>query len=101
MDVRPLQSAKQRAKDGRQGRQTLASSSEPVQRIIKHFIMNLPASAIEFLDAFRQFSENADQLRSFYGPDAMPMIHCYCFTRELEQPQAEIDILKVGCTCSS
>lgn len=39
-----------------------------------HFIMNLPATAIEFLDAFRGIYK--DQ------PSApLPMIHCHCFTR--------------------
>ncbi|KAG1455897.1 hypothetical protein G6F46_008428 [Rhizopus delemar] len=39
-----------------------------------HFIMNLPATAIEFLDAFKGIYK--DQQQSY-----LPMIHCHCFTR--------------------
>ena len=63
---------------------------------IDHFVMNLPESAIDFLDAFRGFlsPENIgiDAMEIY---DVMPMIHCYCFTRELESDKAEVDIRKV------
>jgi len=62
---------------------------------IDHFVMNLPESAIDFLDAFRGFlsPENIgiDAMEIY---DVMPMIHCYCFTRELESDKAEVDIRK-------
>ena len=61
---------------------------------ISHFVMNLPDSAIEFLDAFRGvFAEPA--LREAYE-GKMPMVHCHCFTREVEdQRRAEVDIKQV------
>ncbi|KAG5185254.1 hypothetical protein JKP88DRAFT_269654 [Tribonema minus] len=40
-----------------------------------HVIMNLPASAIDFLDAFRDIDWAA---RGFRDP---PLVHCYCFSR--------------------
>jgi tRNA (guanine37-N1)-methyltransferase len=65
--------------------------------------MNLPDSAIEFLDAFRGvFSEDEKaaaavgrgwEVKAVY--DRMPMVHCYCFTRELEAVNAKKDILTV------
>ncbi|KAG6837325.1 hypothetical protein H0H93_011420 [Arthromyces matolae] len=63
----------------------------PRQRI-SHFVMNLPDTAITFLDAFRGVlaQEELSGLREAY--DVMPMIHCHCFTRELEQQKAEADI---------
>lgn len=61
---------------------------------IAHFVMNLPDTAIEFLDAFRGvFSHTERDLRGLY--DRMPMVHCHCFTRFLEPDLAEADIRKV------
>ena len=45
---------------------------------VRHFIMNLPASAIEFLDAFRGWSVDLDE-------DARPMVHVYCFETKNEE----------------
>jgi tRNA (guanine37-N1)-methyltransferase len=65
---------------------------------ISHFVMNLPDSAIQFLDAFRGILSRIDasyrDLREIY--DVMPMIHCHCFTRELDHDKAKADILTVG-----
>ncbi len=59
--------------------------------------MNLPDSAITFLGNFRGIFNSLvrdaafDQIYS-----TMPMIHCYCFTRELETAAAEADIRQVS-----
>ncbi|KAL6509664.1 hypothetical protein OROGR_022974 [Orobanche gracilis] len=45
---------------------------------IDHFIMNLPASAIQFLDAFRGLIHR----KNWKG--SLPWIHCYCFMRSNE-----------------
>ncbi|KAK7058545.1 tRNA(m(1)G37)methyltransferase [Paramarasmius palmivorus] len=63
--------------------------SVPPRKTIDHFVMNLPDTAILFLDAFRGVLSNP-ALRVLY--DKMPLIHCHCFTRELEPENAEIDI---------
>jgi len=71
-------------------------SSVPVpqpklRRQISHFVMNLPDSAIEFLDAFRGILAEPE-LRGAYG-GKMPMVHCHCFTREVDdQTRAETNI---------
>lgn len=64
---------------------------------ITHFVMNLPDSALEFLDAFRGIliprGEAEERLNGVYA--TMPMVHCYCFTRELDPHKAEADIRQV------
>ena len=73
---------------------TLANTKSPRKRIT-HFVMNLPDSAIQFLDAFRGILiDDQRNLRETYH-DQMPMIHCHCFTRELELEAARQDIQKV------
>jgi tRNA (guanine37-N1)-methyltransferase len=76
-------------------------SQLPPRNRIAHFVMNLPDSAITFLDAFRgilapssSLSSEVDiDLTAIY--DVMPMVHCHCFTRELEREAAERDIRHV------
>lgn len=66
-----------------------------MRRTVSHFVMNLPDSAITFLDAFRGIIPESDpKLREAYH--VMPMVHCHCFTRELEQEAAEADIRRVS-----
>jgi tRNA (guanine37-N1)-methyltransferase len=78
------------------GVDTLDPSKTPRSRI-SHFVMNLPDTAIHFLDAFRGIlsavNNNKRDLRDVY--DVMPMIHCHCFSRELETEKAEKDIKTV------
>ncbi|XP_038700983.1 tRNA (guanine(37)-N1)-methyltransferase 2 isoform X1 [Tripterygium wilfordii] len=45
---------------------------------VDHVIMNLPASALQFLDAFRGI------IRRKYWKVPLPWIHCYCFIRANE-----------------
>jgi tRNA (guanine37-N1)-methyltransferase len=81
----------------------IISKQPPLRGRIAHFVMNLPDSAITFLDAFRGMltplssppspSESTTGLQALY--DVMPMVHCYCFTRELERNAAERDIRQV------
>lgn len=66
-------------------------SQPKLRRRISHFVMNLPDSAIEFLDAFRGILMEQELREEYEGK--MPMIHCHCFTREAEdQMRAEKDI---------
>ncbi|KAG2155495.1 Met-10+ like-protein-domain-containing protein [Suillus clintonianus] len=80
----------------------LAKSSQPAalapvdqspRQAISHFVMNLPDSAIEFLDSFRGILLEGTSERDLSGIYAsMPMVHCHCFTRELQPDRAEADI---------
>lgn len=70
-------------------------TNAPPRRRISHLVMNLPDTAINFLDALRGvlMSNEIPELREVY--DVMPTIHCYCFTRESEPEKAEVDIRQV------
>lgn len=97
VNIRPMLSSKDRSKQARAVPPSPAAA-QPVQRVIKHFAMNLPATALEFLDAFRTAftqSTHASEIRELYSQNGMPMVHCHCFTRELEKERAEEDITRV------
>lgn len=85
-----------------------APSSEPSQeklrRLPSHYIMNLPASALEFLDAFQHLfaplyahvegGEEAVLKVVKEEVGGLPVVHCYCFTKE-EGEEAVRDICEV------
>ncbi|XP_038700987.1 tRNA (guanine(37)-N1)-methyltransferase 2 isoform X3 [Tripterygium wilfordii] len=53
---------------------------------VDHVIMNLPASALQFLDAFRGI------IRRKYWKVPLPWIHCYCFIRANETEEMIISV---------
>ena len=66
----------------------------PPRRLIKHFVMNLPGSALEFLDAFPgayksimgvEFERKMEQEGAHW-----PMVHVHCFTKDIEHPYEDI-----------
>ena len=54
--------------------------------------MNLPDSAIEFLDSFRGIL-SPQTLGSNLSYNYLPMVHCHCFTRFLDESEAEADLV--------
>ncbi|KAJ6792807.1 tRNA (guanine(37)-N1)-methyltransferase 2 isoform X1 [Iris pallida] len=58
------------------------SASPKTWEHVDHVIMNLPASALQFLDVF----ERLLQRKYWKGP--LPWIHCYCFIRSTESEES-------------
>ncbi|EPT03520.1 hypothetical protein FOMPIDRAFT_1142501 [Fomitopsis schrenkii] len=71
----------------------------PRRQRITQFVMNLPDTAMEFLDAFRGVlhPDNADGrgLSGIYdSQEKMPRIHCYAFTRLRDEELAAAELRK-------
>lgn len=65
--------------------------------VVDHFIMNLPKTALEFLDAFRGYnvvtstSKGADGAKTPNESGALPMIHVHCFaSKDVNDSRNEI-----------
>ncbi|KAG9442477.1 hypothetical protein H6P81_018331 [Aristolochia fimbriata] len=72
-----------RGKGGRHKRmRSVNVSNTKTREHFDHVIMNLPASALEFLDVFKGL------LRREYWKGPLPWIHCYCFIRSSESMES-------------
>lgn len=75
-------------------------TEKPPRNKVTQFVMNLPDSAITFLDAFRGLlsPEHIGQrdLSGVYDENNLPMVHCYCFTKVFEADKAAVDIRQVS-----
>jgi tRNA G37 N-methylase Trm5 len=67
------------------------NDKEPLKKLAKakkfdHYLMNLPATATEFLDAFKGLFKGFD-------PVDLPIIHCYSFSKAKD---LSLDTLEVS-----
>ncbi|KAL4926997.1 tRNA (guanine) methyltransferase [Aspergillus undulatus] len=63
--------------------------------VFDHYVLNLPDSAISFLDAFIGVYAGHEELFAPYTEKPLPMVHVYCFSGNSKNPiDDEIDICK-------
>lgn len=64
----------------------------PIPPTISHFVMNLPASAIEFLSYYRGLYDGHEALFTPETGTKLPMVHVHCFAVKLDDETPLNDI---------
>lgn len=64
----------------------------PVPPTISHFVMNLPASAIEFLHNYRGLYHGNEALFAPRTETKLPMVHVHCFALKADDDRPLEDI---------
>jgi tRNA (guanine37-N1)-methyltransferase len=84
----------QQRRDRENGIKKVEIQRGPPRRLISHFVMNLPGSALEFLDAFpgayKVIPESEMDSEMKKEGVQFPMVHVHCFTKNLDHPHEDI-----------
>ncbi|KTW30899.1 tRNA (guanine) methyltransferase [Pneumocystis jirovecii RU7] len=95
-----IEFSKQKTINVPNGKKTKSQESFPkfenilIPQVFKHFIMNLPETSIDFLDAFKGIYSGYKHL-FLSTKNSLPTIHVYCFSK-LSPPD---DLIPVRCYC--
>jgi tRNA (guanine37-N1)-methyltransferase len=66
-----------------------------IPQTINHFVMNLPATAIDFLGSFNGLYHGHEELFEPHTTAKLPMVHVHCFsTKSDDNVQEHIEICK-------
>lgn len=76
--------------DAEQSGEGSAATSPPSCTVFDHAIMNLPATAVEFLDAFHGAFDRV------LWTGRLPQVHCYCFQRKDESDAGKTNVPGLG-----
>jgi tRNA (guanine37-N1)-methyltransferase len=70
----------------------LVEQRVPVPPTISHFVMNLPASAIDFLPYYHGLYAGHEELFEPHTDTKLPMIHVHCFAAKGEGGAPMVDV---------
>jgi tRNA (guanine37-N1)-methyltransferase len=77
---------------GSRSRHTVREERIPLPSAISHFVMNLPASAIEFLSSYRGVYAGQEDLFAPHTQTKLPLVHVHCFSYKADDETPRIDI---------
>ncbi|KAH8929504.1 hypothetical protein BT69DRAFT_1235840 [Atractiella rhizophila] len=84
----------------KKGKPEFIAAPPPPPRHVSNYILNLPSTALEFLDAFRGLLVPALEeaaWKQLYEEKGMPLVHVYCFTRCEGDEEIKADIEGRAC----
>lgn len=76
----------------REGRPKPETKRVPVPATVAHFVMNLPASAIDFLPCFKGLYAGRETLFAPHTATPLPLVHVHCFAVKRDDDVPKLDV---------